>query len=191
MIRLKPDLSEAERHRAIGLIEAAVSETTPRKACAVNGEAAPCFVLKGGSYVVSGAPVVVDGLSRALKDALLVLLAVALVVMAVTLALVFRSRLRLLPLAIALAAAAITFALLGLLGGSLTMASIAALPILIGLAVDYAIQSQSRFDEAERRRPARARPQLGRPPPPAPPRSPPPASPPPSASSPSNSPRSR
>ncbi len=149
VIRLKPDLSEAERHRAIGLIEAAVNETTPRKACPENGEAAPCFVLKGGSYVVSGAPVVVDGLSRALKDALLVLFAVSLAVMAVTLALVFRSRLRLLPLAIALAAAAIAFALLGLLGGSLTMASIAALPILIGLAVDYAIQSQSRFDEAE------------------------------------------
>ena len=54
--------------------------------------------------------------------------------------LVFRSRLRLLPLAVALAAAALTFGLLGLVGGSLTMASIAVLPILIGLAVDYAIQ---------------------------------------------------
>ena len=31
VIRLKPDLSEAERHRAIGLIEAAVEDTTPRK----------------------------------------------------------------------------------------------------------------------------------------------------------------
>ena len=148
VVRLKPDLSQAERHRAITLIEAVVSETTPRKACAENGEPAPCFVLKGGSYVVSGAPVVVDGLSRALKDALLVLFAVSVAVMALTLALVFRSRPRLLPLALALATAAITFALPSLLGGSLTMASIAALPILIGLAVDYAIQSQSRFDEA-------------------------------------------
>jgi uncharacterized protein len=34
-----------------------------------------------------------------------------------------------------------------LVGGSLTMASIAALPILIGLAVDYAIQFQARYDE--------------------------------------------
>ena len=68
--------------------------------------------------------------------------------MALTLLLVFRSRLRLLPLAVALAAAALTFGLLGLVGGSLTMASIAVLPILIGLAVDYAIQFQARFDEA-------------------------------------------
>jgi len=148
IIRLKPGLSESERHRAITLIEAAVDETVARKACADNGEPAPCFVLKGGTYLVSGAPVVVDGLSRALRDALLVLLAVSLLVMALTLVLVFRSRLRLLPLAVALAAAAVTFALLGVLGGSLTMASIAALPILIGLAVDYAIQFQSRFDEA-------------------------------------------
>ena len=71
--------------------------------------------------------------------------------MAATLALVFRSRLRLLPLGLALAAAAMTFGALSLAGGSLTMASIAALPVLIGLAVDYAIQFQARFDEAEAR----------------------------------------
>jgi predicted RND superfamily exporter protein len=147
VIRLRPDLSEAERHRAIGLIEAAVEDTTPRRQCKEDGQPAPCFELEGGSYVVSGAPVVIDGVSRALKDALLVLFAVALVVMALVLLLVFRSRWRLLPLGIGLAATALTFGLLALLGGSLTMASIAALPILVGLAVDYAIQFQARFNE--------------------------------------------
>jgi hydrophobe/amphiphile efflux-3 (HAE3) family protein len=147
-VRLKPDLSAGDRHRALDLIDAAVHETTPRQACAEEGAPAPCFVLTGGSYVVSGAPVVVDGLAHALKDALLILFAVALAVMALTLLAVFRSRLRLLPLGIALASAALVFGLLGLFGGSLTMASIAALPILIGLAVDYAIQFQARFDEA-------------------------------------------
>ena len=44
-----------------------------------------------------------------------------------------------------------TFGALSLAGGSLTMASIAVLPVLIGLAVDYAIQFQARFDEAARR----------------------------------------
>ena len=148
-IRLRPDLSEAERQRALELIDAAVKETTPRDACAEEGAPAPCFALKGGSYVVSGAPVVVAGLAAALEDALLLLFGVALAAMAVTLLAVFRSRLPLLPLGLALAAAALVFALLGLLGGALTMASIAALPILIGLAVDYAIQLQARFDEAE------------------------------------------
>jgi hydrophobe/amphiphile efflux-3 (HAE3) family protein len=147
VIRLRPDLSQPERRRAIELIEAAVADETPREECKQRGKPAPCFALDGGSYVVSGAPVVIDGVSRALKDALLVLFAIAVAVMALVLLLVFRSRWPLLPLAIALGAAAITFGLLALLGGSLTMASIAALPILIGLAVDYAIQFQARFDE--------------------------------------------
>ncbi|MDX6635114.1 MAG: uncharacterized protein QOF06_1317 [Solirubrobacterales bacterium] len=148
VIRLKPDLSDAERRRAIGLIEAAVEDTTPRKACKEQGKPAPCFELEGGSYVVSGAPVVIDGVADALKDALLVLFAIAVAVMALVLFLVFKSRWPLLPLAIALLAAAITFGLLALVGGSLTMASIAALPILIGLAVDYAIQFQARSAES-------------------------------------------
>jgi uncharacterized protein len=148
IVRLKPDLSEAERHRAIEAIEAVVRDPVARQKCKFKGEPERCFELKGGRYVISGVPVVVDAVTRALKDALLVLLGVALVVMALALLLVFRSRWRLLPLAIALGAAALTFGLFGLLGGSLTMASIAVLPILIGLAVDYAIQLQARYDEA-------------------------------------------
>ncbi|HVS99782.1 MAG TPA: MMPL family transporter [Solirubrobacterales bacterium] len=149
VIRLRPDLSEAERRRAIGLIKEAVGETTPRKQCAEAGKAKPCFVLAGGEYVVSGAPVVVDAVAQALKDALLLLFAVAIVVMALVLLLAFRSTLRLLPLALALASAALVFGLLDLVGGSLTMASVAVLPILIGLAVDYAIQFQARLDEVQ------------------------------------------
>jgi hypothetical protein len=149
VIRLKPDLGESERSRAISLIEAAVAETTPRKACGEGGKAEPCFVLQGGEYVVTGAPVVVDAIAGALKNALLLLIAVAIVVMAIVLLLAFRSTLRLLPLALALASAAIVFGLLDLVGGSLTMASVAVLPILIGLAVDYAIQFQARLDEVQ------------------------------------------
>lgn len=151
VIRLKPDLSEAERHRAIGLISGAVAETTPRKACAEEkgGKAEPCFALADGEYVVTGAPVVVDAVARALKDALLLLFGVAVVVMAFVLLLAFRSRMRLLPLLLALASAALVFGLLKLVGGSLTMASVAVLPILIGLAVDYAIQFQARLDEVQ------------------------------------------
>jgi uncharacterized protein len=148
VLRLRSDLSDAERSRALDLIREAVDETTPRQACAFQGKAAPCFALHHGTYTITGALVVIEGIAGALKDALLVLFAVAIAVMALTLLLVFRSRLRLLPLTIALAAAAFTFGLLWLFGGSLTIASIATLPILIGLVVDYAIQLQARFDEA-------------------------------------------
>ena len=102
----------------------------------------------GGTYTVTGAPVVLNDLASQITGSIAGLLIAALLVMAATLLLVFRSRLRLLPLAIALAAAGITFGALSLVGGSLTMASIAVLPILIGLAVDYAIQFQSRVEEA-------------------------------------------
>jgi uncharacterized protein len=151
VIRLKPDLSESERHRAIGLIKEAVAETAPREACAAEkgGKAEPCFALSGGEYVVTGAPVVVDAVARALKTALLLLFGVAVVVMALVLLFAFRSRMRLLPLLLALASAALVFGLLKLVGGSLTMASVAVLPILIGLAVDYAIQFQARLDEVQ------------------------------------------
>jgi hydrophobe/amphiphile efflux-3 (HAE3) family protein len=151
-IRLRPGLSDSERHRALQLIREAVFDTTPRQACSITkGQKqvpAPCFTLDGGHYVVTGAPIVVDSLGAVLTDTLIVLLAAAVLVMAATLALVFRTRLRLLPLGLALGTAAVTFGLFGLVGGSLTIASIAVLPVLIGLAVDYAIQLQARFDEA-------------------------------------------
>jgi hydrophobe/amphiphile efflux-3 (HAE3) family protein len=60
------------------------------------------------------------------------------------LALVFRARRRLVPLLVALAAVAIAFGSMALVGAPLTMASIAVLPVLLGLAVDYAIQYQAR-----------------------------------------------
>jgi hydrophobe/amphiphile efflux-3 (HAE3) family protein len=133
-IRLKPDLTDAQRRRAIDLIRTATEQRAfqPRR---------------GAHYVVTGVPVVSEGLADAVQTSIFVLLGAALLVMAATLALVFRTRLRLLPLALALAAAALTFGALSLAGGSLTMASIAVLPVLIGLAVDYSIQFQARFDE--------------------------------------------
>ena len=134
-VRLKPGLSDSQRANAIKLIQKAVYE--------------PKFAPKyGAHYVVSGVPVVFEALATQVQHATVVLLIAALVIMAITLALVFRTRMRLLPLALALAAAGLTFGLLSLLGGSLTMASVAALPILIGLAVDYAIQFQTRYEEA-------------------------------------------
>jgi hydrophobe/amphiphile efflux-3 (HAE3) family protein len=149
VLRLRPDLSDSERSAALGLIREAVYDTTPRKTCTYKGRPEACFGLHGaGTYTVTGAPILVEGITGALKEALLILFAVAIVVMGIVLLLVFRSRWRLLPLAIALAAAALTFGLLDLTGGSLTIASIATLPILIGLVVDYAIQLQARFDEA-------------------------------------------
>jgi hydrophobe/amphiphile efflux-3 (HAE3) family protein len=136
-VRFRSDLSESARDRAIGLVRRAVAMPEWKLP---NGK---------GTYVVTGAPVVVSDLTRSISHSLVLLLVAALVVMALTLALVFRARLRLLPLVVALAAAGLTFGALSLAGASLTMASIAVLPVLIGLAVDYAIQLQARVQEAQ------------------------------------------
>jgi uncharacterized protein len=132
-VRMRSDLSSAQGERAIDLYRAAL--------------AYPKFHLRTGSYVMSGVPVVASSLSHELSRQTFILLAVAMEVMAIALALVFGPPLRLLPLGLALAATAIAFGLLSLVGGSLTMAAIAVLPVLIGLAVDYAIQLQVRFSE--------------------------------------------
>ncbi|MHB8657832.1 MAG: efflux RND transporter permease subunit [Solirubrobacteraceae bacterium] len=135
-VRLKGGLSDAEQASAIALVRQAVNM--------------PMFRLAyGGTYTVTGAPVVTADLAAQVTGSIAGLLIAALVVMAVTLLVVFRRRLRMLPLAIALAAAGITFGATRLVGATLTMASIAVLPILIGLAVDYAIQFLSRAQEGE------------------------------------------
>jgi uncharacterized protein len=139
-LRLRPDLTAQERSRAIDLIRRATRM--------------PLFRLRRsrppGPYVVSGVPVVTDALASSVTDGIALLLIVAVTAMALALLLLFRARLRLLPLLIALAAAGMTFGAMALVGAGLTMAAIAVLPVLIGLAVDYAIQFQSRVEEHER-----------------------------------------
>ncbi len=137
-VRLKPGLGDAARRDAIGQIRRAAAMPQWRLP---NGK---------GSYLVTGAPVVASDLSSSLPRSIAVLLAVAVAVMALTLALVFRARMALAPLVVALAAAGITFGALAAFGASLTMASIAVAPILLGLAVDYAIQLQARVQEEQR-----------------------------------------
>jgi uncharacterized protein len=139
-VRLKESLTDAQRRDAVKQIRAAVTM--------------PQWRLDKGTYTVTGAPVVLEDLADALAGSVLRLLVVALIVMALVLTLVFRSRLRLVPLMVALAAVAIVFGAMAVVGAPLTMASIAVLPVLLGLGVDYAIQLQARMEEE--RDPARA-----------------------------------
>lgn len=133
-VRLRAGLSEAQRSDALRHVRGAVAmdDWQPRN---------------GATYTVTGAPVVVSDLTSSITGSMWRLLVAVLLVMALTLALVFAGRPRLLALAVALTAAALTFGALSLLGASLTMASVAVLPVLVGLAVDYAIQLQSRIEE--------------------------------------------
>jgi len=134
-VRLKAGLSEAERTHTIALIRQAVAMKQWR-------------LQHGESYLITGQPVIVADLTGKITHSIELLLVAVMLVMALTLSLIFRGRPRLLPLGIALLAAALTFGALSVVGASLTVASIAVLPVLVGLAVDYAIQFQSRVEEA-------------------------------------------
>jgi hypothetical protein len=137
-VRMKAGLSEAQRTRTIELIRQAVRMPQWR-------------LTHGESYIVTGEPVIVSDLTSSISHSIELLLIAVLLVMAATLGLVFSGRPRLLPLALALLAAALTFGALSAVGASLTMASIAVLPVLVGLAVDYAIQFQARVEEEAER----------------------------------------
>ncbi len=134
-VRLRASLSDRQQAQAISWIRQAIKMPMFRSAY-------------GGRYTITGVPVVINDLASQITGSIAGLLIAALLVMAATLLVVFRNRFRLLPLAVALAATGITFGLLAVLGATLTMASIAVLPILIGLGVDYGIQFQARAQEA-------------------------------------------
>jgi hydrophobe/amphiphile efflux-3 (HAE3) family protein len=134
-VRLKAGLSESQRSHTIGLIRQAVTMSQWRL---TNGE----------TYLVTGEPVIAGDITSSISHSIELLLVAVLLVMGLVLSLIFNGRPRLLPLAIATLAAALTFGALALSGASLTMASVAVLPVLVGLSVDYAIQFQSRVEEA-------------------------------------------
>jgi hydrophobe/amphiphile efflux-3 (HAE3) family protein len=133
-VRMRAGISEKARIKTIALIREAVGMSQWR-------------LQHGESYLVTGEPVIVSDLTSSITHSIELLLIAVLLVMAGTLGLIFLGRPRLLPLALALLAAALTFGALSAVGASLTMASIAVLPVLVGLAVDYAIQFQSRVGE--------------------------------------------
>ncbi len=132
--RMKAGLSESQRTRTIALIRRAL--------------AMPQWRLQHGEhYLLTGQPVIVAELTSAISRSIELLLVAVLLAMAAALSLVFRGRPRMLPLAIAVLATALTFGALAAVGASLTVAQVAVLPVLVGLAVDYAIQFQSRVLE--------------------------------------------
>lgn len=124
--RLRPGLSGAERERAVDMIRAAV--------------AAKPFDLKFGSYVVSGGPVVAEGVADGLAGAAPALAVSALLLVALGLVLTSRGRPLLLPLALGVAATAITLGAVSLAGGSFTAGVAAAMPLVGALGAAWALR---------------------------------------------------
>lgn len=102
----------------------------------------------GADTIVTGEIALGDDIEREMNTSMGTLLMISGLLMVVALFLVFRHvHLPLLPLPIVFLGIIWTFGMMGFLKVPLTMVSMAAFPILIGLGIDYAIQFQNRIEE--------------------------------------------
>jgi len=119
-----------------------------------EGAASDKVVAAGGhlkfpnaSEITTGAPVLLKDINDYLTGGMLTLGAIAVAIMIVILLVLFDVRWRLLPLAVILIGIVWAFGLAGYLGIPLTIVTIAGLPVLLGIGIDYAIQMHARVEE--------------------------------------------
>ena len=95
----------------------------------------------------TGAAALLKDLNDYLRGGMLTLGAIAVGIMVVILVLLFGVRWRLLPLFVILVGVTWAFGLAGYLGIPLSVVTIAGLPVMLGVGIDYAIQMHSRIEE--------------------------------------------
>jgi len=103
--------------------------------------------ITGFRSLTTGPPVLLKDINDYLQGGMATLGGLAILVMTIVLFFVFRVRWRLLSLAVVALGALTTFGILGYASIALSLVTISGFPILIGLAVDFAIQVHSRFEE--------------------------------------------
>lgn len=102
---------------------------------------------EGATVVATGAPILLNDINDYLRGGMLVLGGIAFGVMALILLVLFDVRWRLLPLGVILVGVVWAFGAAGYLGIPLTIVTIAGLPVLLGVGIDYAIQLHARVEE--------------------------------------------
>jgi hydrophobe/amphiphile efflux-3 (HAE3) family protein len=103
--------------------------------------------IEGFTVLSTGAPVLLKDINDYLRGGMLTLGGIAILVMLVILGITFRVRSRLLSLLVVVMAIIWIFGLLGFIGFELSLVTIAALPILIGMGIDFALQVHNRVEE--------------------------------------------
>jgi hydrophobe/amphiphile efflux-3 (HAE3) family protein len=119
--------------------EGEASELVQREAARLEFENA--------TVTTTGAPVLLKEINDYLRGGMLTLGAAAVGIMIVILLVLFSVRWRLLPLAVVLVGVIWAFGLAGYLGIPLTVVTIAGLPVMLGIGIDYAIQMHARVEE--------------------------------------------
>lgn len=99
------------------------------------------------TVTITGTPTFLTDINDYLQGGMLTLGGIAVLVMIVILLVAFRVRWRLLPLLGMVAGVVWGFGVFGFTGTKLSLVTIAGLPILIGLGIEFAIQVQNRVEE--------------------------------------------
>jgi len=102
---------------------------------------------ENATTVTTGVPDLLNTINQYLKHGMLTLTLIAAAVMVAILLLAFNVRWRLLAFGVVAIGLTWAFGLVGYLGIPLSLGSIAALPTLLGVGIDYAIQMHSRVEE--------------------------------------------
>jgi len=102
---------------------------------------------EGVDAIATGTPTFLTDINDYLQGGMMTLGGIAVLVMLVILLVAFKVRWRLLPLVGMAVGVAWGFGLFGLSGTALSLVTIAGLPILIGMGIEFAIQVQNRIEE--------------------------------------------
>lgn len=105
------------------------------------------LAFEGARVTTTGAPILLRDINDYLTGGMLTLGAIAIGLMVIILLVAFDVRWRLLPLAVILIGVIWAFGLAGYLGIPLTIVTIAGLPVMLGVGIDYAIQMHARVEE--------------------------------------------
>ena len=105
------------------------------------------YHFSNATTLTTGAPALLENINNYLKGGMFLLGGIAALVMIVILLVLFDVRWRLLPLGVIVIGLIWAFGMAGYLHIPLTLATIAGLPVMLGVGIDYAIQMQARVEE--------------------------------------------
>nr|WP_281085533.1 RND family transporter [Methanosarcina acetivorans] len=137
-------------HMLISVVMAGSASDTAQEDILHATEDAVSFAEFPPSYniIVTGDPAFMVNMNAEMNSSMGVLLGLSGIFMVIVLFFVFRHvRWGLLPLPVVLLGIVYTFGAMGYIGIPLSMVSMAAFPILIGVGIDYAIQFHNRLEE--------------------------------------------
>jgi hydrophobe/amphiphile efflux-3 (HAE3) family protein len=139
VVTLEPGLSQDSQSAVLEDISSIISLSAPPP---------------GVHVVVTGNSAFQQQMGQEIGTSMGQLILVAMILMVIAIGLFFSTvRYRFLSILIVATGIILTFGIVGLTGLPITMVTIGAFPVLIGIGIDYAIQFHSRFDEEARRSP--------------------------------------